>query len=389
MSLAVLAVCGTTVAACSSSSSSSASGGGAASSSSGASASSSSTAASGGSGGPSAAAIAEAKAELAKLAPTGNPVIVPEKLTSPPKKGVKLTLISCSVPACTSFAQSAAQVTKAIGWTLNVVNEGVTPQTVISAFKQVDANPGDAVMDIGILPISAYYPYVEKLPANVPFVEVAPGQSVTPYPRIGFAASAPNEIELQGKVMADWVIANSGGQVVHAADLVDPTLTGVFPTTTAFTARLTQLCPACTSTNIQISTAKSNEIAPTTVNYMESHTDTNFLVASLGSLLDGVPAALNQAGIHVKITARAEDASNQEDIKSGLMTSVITSEVNENPWSAIGGVAELLNGQKPNPIDPIGVFHLETKANLPADVSQVYTVPGYQQTFLKAWGLGS
>jgi hypothetical protein len=69
------------------------------------------------------------------------------------------------------------------------------------------------------------------------------------------------------------------------------------------------------------------------------------------------------------------------------MTSVITSEVNEEPWLAVGGVAELLNGQKPNPEDPIGVFHLITKANLPANVSQVYTVPGYEQAYLNAWGL--
>ncbi|MGH3252055.1 MAG: hypothetical protein ACRDOI_38410 [Trebonia sp.] len=387
MSLAVLAVSATAVAACSSSGGTSSSAG--SPSSAGSSAAAGSQAAAGTGGGPSASAIAEAKAELAKYAPTTDPVIVPQKLTSPPKKGVKLTLISCSVPACTSFAQSAAQVAKQIGWTLNVVNEGVTPQTVISAFKTVDQNPGDAVIDIGILPISAYYQYVQKLPANVPFVEVAPGEDVTPYPRIGFAASAPNEIELQGKVMADWVVANSGGQVVHAGDVVDPTLTGVFPTTTAFTARLKELCSACTSDNIQISTAKSNQISPTVVNYFQSHSDANFLVASLGSLLDGVPAALNQAGIHVKITARAEDAANQEDIKAGLMTSVITSEVNENPWEAIGGVAQLLNGQKPDPIDPIGVFHTLTKDNLPADTSQVYTVPNYQQTFLKAWGLAS
>lgn len=371
MSLAVLAVSAAAVAACSS-------GGG----------TSGSQAADGG-GGPSAAAIAEAKAELAKYAPTTNPVIVPEKLDKAPPKGVKLTLISCSVPACTSFAQQAAVVTKRLGWTLNVVNEGVTPQTIISAFKQVDANPGDAVIDIGLLPIATYYPYVEKLPPNVPFVLVAPGEDTSQYPRIGFVGSGINELELQGKVMADWVVATSGGQVVHSADVEDPTLTGVYPTVTAFTARLKQLCPACTSDNIQVSTAKNNSIAPTVVNYMESHPDTNYVVSELGSLLNGVPAALSQADIHVKITARAEDAANLGDIKAGLMTSVITSEVNESPWTAIGGVAMLLNGQKPHPINPVGVFHLITKNNLPANVSEVYTVPNYEQMFLKAWDLAS
>jgi hypothetical protein len=371
---AVAAVLATAMAACSSS---------------GGSSSSSGSQDSSAKGGPSASAIAEAKAELAKWAPTTDPVIVPEKLDKVPPKGKTLTLISCSVPACTSFAQSSAQVVKALGWKLNVINEGVTPQTIISAFKQADANPGDVVMDIGLLPIAAYYPYVQKLPANVPFVLVAPGEDTSKYPRIGFVASGINELQRQGVVMADWVIANSGGKVVHSADVEDPTLTGVYPTVTSFTARLKQLCPACTSDNIQVSTAKNNAIAPTVVNYMESHPNTNFVVSELGSLLNGVPAALNQAGIHVKITARAEDAANLGDIKAGLMTSVITSEVNENPWEAIGGAAMLLNGQKPDPIDPIGVFHTITKANLPADVSQVYTVPGYQQTFLKAWGLGS
>ena len=377
MSLAVLAVLATAVAGCSSS--------GGTSSSTGSQAST--PGASG--GGPSAAAIAQAKAELAKYAPTGNPVIVPEKLNSPPPKGVKLTLISCSVPACTSFAQQTAVVTKALGWTLNVINEGVTPQTIISAFKQADANPGDAVIDIGLLPIAAYYPYVQKLPAKVPFVLVAPGQDTSPYPLIKFTASGINELELQGRVMADWVVATSGGKVIHSADVEDPTLTGVYPTVTSYTARLTQLCPSCTSANVQVSTAQNNNIAPTVVNYMESHSDTNYVVSELGSLLNGVPAALNQAGIHVKITARAEDAANLGDIQAGLMTSVITSEVNEEPWLAVGGVAMLLNGQKPNPVDPIGVFHLITKANLPANTSQVYTVPGYEQEYLKAWGLAS
>lgn len=390
VSLAVLALSASAVAACSSGGSSSTpSSAPSSASAGGGSSSATASQAANASGGPSAAAIAEAKAELAKYAPTTDPVITPEKLTKAPPKGIKFTLISCSVPACTSFAQQAAVVAKAFGWSINVVNEGVTPQTIIGAFKQVDANPGDAVMDIGLLPIASYYPYVQKLPSNVPFVLVAPGEDTTPYPRIGFVASGPNEIELQGRVMADWVIADSGGQPVHAADVEDPTLTGVYPTVTAFTARIKELCPSCTSDNIPVSTAKNNAIAPTVVNYMESHSDTNYVVSELGSLLNGVPAALSQAGIHVKITARAEDAANLEDIKAGLMTSVITSEVNENPWEAMGGEAMLLNGQKPDPIDPIGVFHLITKDNLPADTSQVYTVPDYEQTFLKAFDLAS
>jgi ribose transport system substrate-binding protein len=99
--------------------------------------------------------VAEAQAELTKLAPKTDPVLKVDPLSKPVPKGKTMTYITCPVPVCVEVAKGVKAATDTVGWKLKLVNEGLTPASIQSAFSNVAQQPTDAVGAVGVLPNTA------------------------------------------------------------------------------------------------------------------------------------------------------------------------------------------------------------------------------------------
>ena len=374
----------TLAAACSSGGSSSSSASAAGSTSS---ASTASTPQAASSGGSAPAGVAQAVQQLAAYE-NPNPTISLPSLSAKPPAGKTIDFVGCPLASCLEIQQSAQAAAKAVGWTVHVFNGGLTPATFVSAMNDVVQSPGDGVLGIGILPNSAISSQLAALKAkHVPWVAVA-SPSPTGDDMIANFSSSP-EIALSGKVMADWIIADAQGKA-NVAYFWDPTLTQHLPAKNAFVAEMGALCPGCT-VSVQ-TTSFSTGIGTTDpaqiVSYLQRNPDTNYIVVGIGDATAGIPEALAAAGLagKVKIVTRLADTINFKDIQSGTEAMGVTEETYEIGWRMVDALArDFLGDSMACCTTPIGTVHVITKADLPASLSVPYSVPGYQQFFLKAW----
>ena len=317
-----------------------------------------------------------------------DPTISLPPLSAKPPAGKTIDFVGCPLASCLEIQQAAQAAAKAVGWTVRVFNGGLTPATFVSAMNDVVQTPGDGVLGIGILPNSAISSQLAALKAkHVPWVAVASPSPIGDDMIANFSSSP--EIALSGKVMADWIIADSQGKA-NVAYFWDPTLTQHLPAKNAFVAEMAKLCPGCavsvqtTSFSTGIGTTDPAQI----VSYLQRNPDTNYIVVAIGDATAGVPEALAAAGLagKVKIVTRLADTINFKDIQSGTETMGVTEETYEIGWRMIDALARsFLGDSMACCTTPIGTVHVITKADLPASLSVPYSVPGYQQFFLKAW----
>jgi ABC-type sugar transport system substrate-binding protein len=340
-------------------------------------------------GGSAPAGVAQAQKQLATYE-NPNPTISLPTLSAKPPAGKTIDFVGCPLASCLEIQQTAQAAAKAVGWTVHVFNGGLTPASFVSAMNDVVQSPGDGVLGIGILPNSAISSQLAALKAkHVPWVAVASPSPIGNDMIANFSSSP--EIALSGKVMADWIIADAQGKA-NVAYFWDPTLTQHLPAKNAFVAEMGALCPGCT-VSVQ-TTSFSTGIGTTDpaqiVSYLQRNPDTNYIVIGIGDATAGIPEALAAAGLagKVKIVTRLADTINFKDIQSGTETMGVTEETYEIGWRMIDALArDFLGDSMACCTTPIGTVHVITKADLPASLTVPYSVPGYQQFFLKAWQL--
>lgn len=335
--------------------------------------------------------VAQAKSQLIPYE-NPNPTITLPPLSAKPPTGKTIDFVTCPLASCTEIQQAAQAAAKELGWTVRVFNGGVTPATFVSAMNDAVQNPGDAVLGIGILPNTAFSSQLAALKAkNVPFIAVASPSPVGDDMIANFSSSP--EIALSGKVMADWIVADSNANA-NVAYFWDPVLTQHLAAKDAFVSETQKLCPACkvsvqtTSFTTGIGTSDPGQI----VSYLQRNPDTNYLVVGIGDATAGIPQALATAGLagKVKIVTRLADSVNFKDIAAGTESMGVTEETYEIGWRMIDAAARNMLGDSMSCCTtPIATVHVITKADLPPDLGVAYSVPNYQSYFLKAWQISS
>jgi ribose transport system substrate-binding protein len=321
-----------------------------------------------------------------------NPAIVLPPLSATPPTGKTVDFITCPITICISIQDGVQAAAAKLGWTVNVIEGGVTPATWISAVDQAVQSPGDAVLGIGLLPNSAIATELTALAAkNIPWIADVSSSPVGANDMIA-NESSPAADATSGKVMADWIVANSNAHA-HVAFFWDPAFSTLLPAEQDFLSTMNRLCQTC-SVNVQ-STSFSTGVGTTDpgqiVSYLQANPRTNYLVVADGDAMVGVTQAIAAAGLagKVKIVTRSADVINIKDIAAGTETMGVTSEGPEAGWRMVDAAARFFLGDSLLPAaQPQGVYHVLTKADLPANRNAPWTVPHYQSYFLKAWNLG-
>lgn len=318
-----------------------------------------------------------------------NPVIEVPALPSTPPKGKTVDFLTCPVSICTEIEQGVQAAAAQLGWTVKVVDGGLTPASYVSAMDGIVQNPGDAVLGIGFLPNSAIQTELSTLASkHIPFIAAASPSAPGPDMLANFESGTG--LSVTGTVMADWIIADSNGNA-HIAFFWDPSLNALLGTKNDFLSEMTKLCPGC---SVSIQTADflagiGTKIPGQIVSYLQANPATNYLVVSDADAMVGVGQALNAAGLSgkVKIVTRAAGPLNFKDIAAGTETMAVTDESSETGWRMIDAAARSFLGVPLTDPSPTGTIHIITKSNLPSNLNAPYTVPNYQSYFLKAWHL--
>lgn len=336
--------------------------------------------------GNASAGLQEAQANVAAAMKEDQKISV-EPLQAKPPTGKTIDYMACGVPACVDIQHSMEAAAKLLGWTVKTIPIGQTPATFTSAWNGVAANPDDAVIGVGLYPNSTISSQLATLKSKgVPYVGITVPSPVNDQ----MFANIDADLKPVGKLMADWIVADSNASDAKVAYFEDPSIAIQVPVVDAFKSELTSLCPTCSVDVQHVSVVDSGTKLPgEVVSYLQRNTDVKYIAFPLGNMTIGLPQALQAAGLggKIKIVTAGPTASNNAAIAAGTEAAAVTEPGSENGVAALDAVIRALTGQKmanPNVGLPI---HLITKESLPSDLGTTWTIPNYMSYFQKAWQL--
>ncbi|MBJ7605218.1 MAG: substrate-binding domain-containing protein [Candidatus Dormibacteraeota bacterium] len=301
--------------------------------------------------------------------------------------GKKFVFLQCSTPICAVVGRFFQQAVKGIGGTLTVVNAGSTAQTQQAAASSVLALKPDAVLLGGTDPALFGGGLKALADAGVKLISLQIDKDVKPY-GITFNYLGANLSQRNGKLLADWVIANKGSHA-NAVLYSLPALDISAPVQTAFENEMRTNCPSCKVRVVPIDVSTIGTTAPrTVVTDLQAHPDTNVAVFVSLSAAGGLPAALKAAGLSVTTVGFGPTTGNLQDIKDGALTAALDIDFPVSTWTGVDVAARLLEGAQPTASEQAGEVpeqFLEQK-DITFDPTLGWSAfPDYAQRFAHLW----
>jgi ribose transport system substrate-binding protein len=340
-------------------------------------------------GGSADAGVAAAKAALQPytVAPTKFPVTEP--LSSKLPAGKKFVYLQCGTPVCGQVGGLIKSAVDTIGGKLTVVNAGSTAQTAGAAASSALALKPDAVL-LGAIDPALFGTGLKALAdAGAQVVSLQIDKDVTPY-GITFNYLGTDLSKQNGKLLADWVIANKGAK----ANTVLYTLPGLdisTPLQQAFESELKANCPGCTERSVPLNIATIGTTAPrTVVTDLQSHSGTDAAVFVSLSAAAGLPAALKAAGLSVATVGFGPTAGNLQDIKDGNITAALDIDFPVSTWTAVDATARLIEGDQPTASEKAGEVPEQflSQEDIVFDPTQGWSAfPDFPKRFSTLWKL--
>lgn len=343
--------------------------------------------------------VAQATAQLSTLLTEPTSIPATSALPHAPAKGVKVAFLTCAATACSLLNPGFTAAAKALGWDPAVITYNA-------------ATPGQAVQQA----IDAGYKYIAttsiSLSTITPQVQEAKSKGValfgaytddtpsgTQNGLYGVAQNGAGDLKT-GAMMADWLIANSGGHAnaVYVDIPLYPSLVGQGQ---GAQAEFSKLCPGCSFATLPVSVTQlgAGQVPATIVAYLKSHPSVNYLYLSFQDLDTGVAAAVKAAGLagQVKIAGTEGQASQLQEVVNGqeAMWSILPEPY--VMWVVVDWMARLSEGAlTPSSVsatDEGVAFIVDTAAKASAQLSaNGGNWPGpanYQAQFEKLWHVGA
>ncbi|HEV2638254.1 MAG TPA: substrate-binding domain-containing protein [Actinocrinis sp.] len=338
-----------------------------------------------------AANVAAAKAQIAPYSGAPDAFPITQPLSKPLPAGTKFAFLQCGTSACGLVASLLAPAIKDVGGALTTVNAGETAQSSQAAVASVLAMKPAAVLISGIDPTVFGGDLKQLSTAGIKVITISVSKDTQPY-GITFNYIGLQTTQTAGKSMADWVIANKGGQsnvVFYTVPEIDLST----PLQQAFQQELAKNCPACKIRTVPIDVSTLGTTAPSTVvTDLQSHPDTTVAVFASAEVAAGLPAAMKAAGLSTTTLGYAPQAGIIQNIKNGQITAGLAVDFPLSVWVAVDAAARLIEGGQPTAYEQAGdiPIHFLDQQNItfnPAGGWAAY--PDYQQRFAALWNPAS
>jgi len=341
--------------------------------------------------GPEAPQAVEAQETISHLLNPPGQIELPEPLSKTPERGKTFVYLSCDSDQCAYGAKTAKVATEALGWDLEVVQyKNADPKTLIAAMDQ--ALQYDPVgVSFFALPEALWKQEVDVYEkAGVPLIPISVGE-------VSFNQTVPTNIyppaqgTTMGTAVGNWVIADSNAKAKVLVFNV-PEFGTIQPFVEAFKKSLQEGCNECevTDLNATIAQVGAGQVNDLIVSALQRNPDIKYVVTAGGTLIHGLPSALNAAGIKVSLAGGSPTVEEQEYIRAGNSAAFTSYPLNDAVWEAIDAAARVSVGDKVPQTYPTLPFMLltpETIKEVPTGVSHDFP-EDYQQAFKSLWQVG-
>jgi ribose transport system substrate-binding protein len=315
---------------------------------------------------------------------------VTEPLSKKPAAGKNVTYLECGVGICQQIAAELKNAAKLLGWHINLVDQGTTPEQIVAAWdRALAATPKpDAILTSGV-PVVVYQRQLDQAKsAGIPVVDWA---SANPpkTPGIIFDINPVEDNQLRGKLLADYAAADTKGKA-NSVFINVPDFPTLVAEKVAYTAEMKTACPACKVATLDFpATDIGTKVPSAIVSYLQQHPDVNYLTMSFDVMSVGVGEALRAAGLdkNVKIIGQSSNQTAAASIKTGAgQVATIPQGVGQMAYKALDVLARQFNGDSLNAdsanLLPIWIQTQDTIG----DPNNLWKGPkGYADQFAQLW----
>jgi ribose transport system substrate-binding protein len=328
--------------------------------------------------------LAAAQAAIAKYSgkPTAFPVDQPLK-TKP--AGKTFAYYQCSTPVCALFAQIAAPTQQLLGYKLKVVKSGAAANEVQSAMDSIVSLKPHGVL----LPAADPNQFLHQMQALQQAKTPISANGIVDPQKYGLQTDFINNQtdSLGGKLMADWAVAQGGGEVVFYGV---PELSFTPIMQAAFDKEMGAMCPSCKVRHVDIPVGSIGKDAPSrVVSDLQSHPNTKTAVFATAEAGTGLPAALKAAQRKVKLMGWGPPPAVLGYIKDGQWDAGLGVDGYTMLWAQIDALARMATGQPVTAGEKRGLppVQILTKKDITFDPTKGWQAyPDFAQRFAKLWG---
>jgi ribose transport system substrate-binding protein len=308
----------------------------------------------------------------------------------PIPKGKTIDFIQCGVPACKTEGELFESAGSALGWTINSINAGTTPEEIKAAYDQAIKDEPDAVLGSGY-PRSLFNPEIEELKAmNIPviqfFVEEKAGNGIT-----AVLGGIPTS-ETQGKMMADYILAHSTNKSMEIGVVNAQGFETVTGTAASVEKVFSEECPECTIKKLEAPlTAIGKDLPQRIASFLTANPGIEWSTVGYDDMVTGLPTALKGAGVeNAKLTTVNISTSIAPYMANGeYLQSTVGSSFPEVYWRGIDLLARMFAGvpYKEDENDSTLPYWTITQESLPTTEEEFPVVENYEEQFKQLWGV--
>jgi ribose transport system substrate-binding protein len=250
---------------------------------------------------------AKARVEAAIVEPTE--IGVSEPLSKTPDEGKNVYFLQCGVGICQAIGNEMDKAAALLKWNLHKVDLGTTPEEIVSGWNTVLASSPkpDAIITSGV-PTAVFQSQLDQAhEQGIPVVDYASANPADP--GIIFDVLPPEDNSTRGRLMADFVAADSDGKA-NTLLINIPDFPVLVVQQEAFEKEYAEVCDGCKFDSQDFSATDIGQAIPgAVVSYLQSNPDTNYVVVSFDDMGLGVAEAIEAAGLGDKVKMVAQSGS--------------------------------------------------------------------------------
>jgi ribose transport system substrate-binding protein len=302
----------------------------------------------------------------------------------PVVRGKKVVAITCGSQGygCVQGAQGVVAAGKTLGWDVQVVDGKGDPSVWNAAVVQAVADRADGIVLAAINPALVQDGLARARAAHIPviveFLPKLPGASVDGYITTDHAAG--------GKVLADWIISDSGGRA-KVLMLDEPAFPELVSRNDAVRAELRAACSGCSivsSAKFSIGTM-AQQLPSLVSSALQSHPDIGYVLAPFDSAGTFAAQGIRQSDQPaVKLVSGEGDPDGLTRVRTGEQAADLATVPGWAGWAAVDDLLRLFHGK------PVTDYTLPqrlfTKASVPAGSGGWAGDLDYAAKFRAVWG---
>jgi ribose transport system substrate-binding protein len=329
--------------------------------------------------------VSQAKAMVAAAEATPSSIGVKARVPGKIPAGKRIDFLDCGDPACHQLYQAFNQAAQFLHWTVKDVNQGLSPGTVSTAWNEVVANPPDAVVTSS-QPDTEFAAQMATLAQkNIPVVDCCTLN--TPHANLRLVSDGLSAVDLQAKLQAAWVVADSNGSG-SAVWLSTPAFPALAAAQASFQKYLHQFCSSCGYSALTIAATDlgSSALPTKIVGYLQAHPSVKYVAAGFDDEFIGLPAALAQAGLggKVKLVGSDPGATELPYIKGGQEAASVSFPAGSTMFVLADALARTFVGASVTPDAIVLPRQIVTSSNLPS-TSSPPDIPNFASQFEALW----